>query len=157
MIMVNPEILKDALDFLIKEFKNVSGVKYGQPESSDRIHYLLFNDARAWVMFEYLVFIKNPDLGILLVPNKEINTKGVIRARIKQHFSNNFDFSTREEYRFAIKIDGKVYIYRISNSGVKYLDRNVSGLKHINGRLIPNIIKFKNNPKPIVKKYGLVK
>lgn len=154
--MVNPEILKYTLDFLIKEFKDVSGVKYGQPKSSDRIHYLLFNEARAWVMFEYLVFIKNPDLGILLVPNKKVNTKGIIRARIKQHFSNNFDFSTREEYRFAIKIDGKVYIYRISNLGVKYMDRNVSGLKHINGRLIPNIIKFKNNPKPIIKKYGLV-
>lgn len=154
--MVNPEILKDTLDFLIKEFKDVSGVKYCQPESSDRIHYLLFNEARAWVMFEYLAFIKNPDLGMLLVPNKEINTKGIIRARIKQYFSRNFDFSTREEYRFAIKIDGKVYIYRISNSSVKYLDRNVSGLKHINGRLIPNIIKFKNNPRPIIKKYGLV-
>lgn len=45
--MINPEILKDALDFLIKEFKDVSGVKYGQPKSSDRIHYLLFNEARA--------------------------------------------------------------------------------------------------------------
>lgn len=48
--MVNPEILKDTLDFLIKEFKDVSGVKYGQPESSDRIHYLLFNEARAYLI-----------------------------------------------------------------------------------------------------------
>lgn len=154
--MVNPEILKDTLDLLIKEFKDIPGVKYGQPNSSDLIHYLLFNETRAWVMFEYLIFIKNPALGTLLVPSKEINTGGIIRARIKQYFSSNFDFSTREEYRYAIKIDGKVYIYRIGNLGVKYLDRNVSGLKHINGRLIPNIIKFKNNPKPIIKKYGLV-
>lgn len=107
-------------------------------------------------MFEYLVFIKNPDLGVLLVPSEEMNTRGIIRSRIKQHFSSNFDFSTREEYRYVIKIDGKVYIYRIRNSGVKYLDRNVSGLRHINKRLIPNIIKFKNNPRPIIKKYGLV-
>lgn len=154
--MVNPEILKYTLDFLIKEFKDVSGVKYGQPKSSDRIHYLLFNETRAWVMFEYLVFIKNPDLGILLVPNKEINTRGMVQSRIKQYFSSNFDFSTREEYRYAIKIDGKVYIYRISNLGVKYLDRNVSGLRNINKRPVPNIIKFKNNPRPIIKKYGLV-